>query len=71
MKITAAFCVVLAIAGFAFLLGSVGAMDCNNISTAQGFIQCLIGLGATVGGGMFARLIFNEIEYRTRKERQR
>lgn len=71
MKITAVFCVVVATAGFVLLLGSLGAMDCNNISITQGFIQCLIGIGATVGGGMFARLIFNEIEYRTRKERQR
>ena len=37
--------------GFFFTLGSVGALECNNVSLLQGAVQALIGLAVCIGFG--------------------
>ena len=66
MKIASIVCGVIAVLGFIYLLGSVGALDNNSISIAQGFKQCLIGVVTLVGGSLGAGLLSNEAEYRER-----
>ena len=66
LKITSIAFGIIAALGFIYLLGTVGAMDNNNIGAADGFKQCLIGLEALVAGCAIAGLASNEAEYRER-----
>ena len=67
MKIASIVCGVIAVLGFIYVLGSVGALDNDSISIAQGFKQCLIGVVALVGGSLGAGLLSNEVEWRERR----
>lgn len=69
MKIASIVCGIIAVLGFIYVLGSVGALDNDSIGLAQGFKQCLIGVVALVGGALGAGLLSNEVEWRTRQKR--
>lgn len=66
MKIASALCGIIAVLGFFYMLGSIGALDNNSIGLAQGFRQCFVGIGALVVGTIGAGLLSNEAEYRER-----
>lgn len=66
MKIASVLCGIIAVLGFIYMLGSIGALDNNSIGMAQGFKQCLLGVVALAGGALGAGLLSNEVEYRER-----
>lgn len=66
MKIASVLCGIIAVLGFIYMLGSIGALDNDSIGLAQGFKQCLLGVVALAGGAFGAGLLSNEAEYRER-----
>lgn len=66
IKIASVLCGIIAVLGFIYLLGSVGALDNDSIGIVQGFKQCFVGLCALVAGTIGAGLLSNEAEYRER-----
>lgn len=69
LKITSIIFGIIAVLGFVFVLGSVGAMDTNAIGVVAGIKQCLIGIGTCIGGVGISALAANEAEYRERMRR--
>lgn len=45
---------ILAVAGVLFVIGSAGALDCNNVSLLQGFLQMAAGMVVFVTCSMAA-----------------
>ena len=70
LKITSIIFGIIAVLGFVFVLGSVGAMDTNDIGIADGIKHCLIGIGACIGGAAVSGLASNEAECRERMNKR-
>lgn len=45
---------VLSAVGFVFVLGSVGALECDNVSLMRGVVQIAVGLAVFIGGAWVA-----------------